>query len=82
MLNRIRLTQRVFAVIVGYLAVLGLVVASGLWGLYSAKESLRSIHSHRMAISESLAVLLRNYYDNRLHVLLGGCPVFCVWGGF
>ncbi|WP_299019437.1 methyl-accepting chemotaxis protein [uncultured Tepidimonas sp.] len=70
MLNRIRLTQRVFAVIVGYLAVLGLVVASGLWGLYSAKESLRSIHSHRMAISESLAVLLRNYYDNRLHVLL------------
>ncbi|MES5952002.1 hypothetical protein U6L55_12395, partial [Cutibacterium acnes] len=32
MLNRIRLTQRVFAVIVGYLAVLGLVVASGLWG--------------------------------------------------
>jgi methyl-accepting chemotaxis protein len=70
MLNRIRLTQRVSAVIVGYLAVLGLVVAAGLWGMYSAKESLRVVHAHRMAISESLVVVLRNFYDNRLHLLL------------
>jgi methyl-accepting chemotaxis protein-1 (serine sensor receptor) len=70
LLNRLRLTQRVFAVIVGYLVVLALVVSAGLWGLYTAKTSLREVHAHRMAMSEALATLLRNYYDNRLHVLL------------
>ncbi|TSE27092.1 methyl-accepting chemotaxis protein [Tepidimonas aquatica] len=70
LLNRLRLTQRVFAVIVGYLVVLALVVSAGLWGLYTAKTSLREVHAHRMAISEALVTLLRNYYDNRLHVLL------------
>ncbi|TSE30784.1 methyl-accepting chemotaxis protein [Tepidimonas charontis] len=70
LLNRLRLTQRVFAVIVGYLVVLALVVSAGLWGLYTAKTSLREVHAHRMAISEALTTLLRNYYDNRLHVLL------------
>lgn len=68
--DRLRLTQRVFAVIVGYLLVLALVVASGLWGLYTAKTSLREIHDHRMAVAESLATMLENFYDNRLHVLL------------
>ncbi|WP_082668232.1 methyl-accepting chemotaxis protein [Tepidimonas taiwanensis] len=68
--DRLRLTQRVFAVIVGYLIVLALVVASGLWGLYNAKTSLREIHAHRMAVAESLATMLHNFYDNRLHVLL------------
>lgn len=70
LLDRFRLTQRVFAVIVGYLAVLALVVSAGLWGLYTAKNSLREVHAHRMVISEALATLLRNFYDNRLHVLL------------
>lgn len=68
--DRMRLTQRVFAVIVGYLVVLAIVVSTGLWGLYAAKSSLREVHAHRMAISEALSTLLRNYYDNRLHVLL------------
>ena len=65
-----RLTQRFFVVIVGYLLVLAVVAGTGLWGLYTAKTSLRVVHTHRMAISEALATLLRNYYDNRLHVLL------------
>ncbi|TSE28960.1 Methyl-accepting chemotaxis protein I [Tepidimonas thermarum] len=70
MLNRLRLTHRVLAVIVGYLTVLAIVVAMGLWGMYQAKESLRDIHGRRMAVAEAMATLLRNYYDNRLHVLL------------
>lgn len=69
-LNRMRLTQRVFVVIVGFLAVLLAGSAVGLWGMHAARQSLQEIHAHRMAIAESLAVLLRNYYDNRLHVLL------------
>ena len=70
LLNRLRLTQRVFAVIVGYLVTLALVVGVGLWGMHRAKESLAQIHQHRMAVAEALATVLRNYYDNRLHVLL------------
>ncbi|MDM7456918.1 MAG: methyl-accepting chemotaxis protein, partial [Tepidimonas sp.] len=68
--NRMRLTQRVFAVIAGYLVVLAIVVSTGLWGPCAAKSSLRKVHAHRMAISEALSTLLRNYDDNRLHVLL------------
>ncbi|MFN4103564.1 MAG: methyl-accepting chemotaxis protein, partial [Tepidimonas sp.] len=52
------------------MVVLAVVVSTGLWGLYAAKTSLREVHAHRMAISEALSTLLRNYYDNRLHVLL------------
>ncbi|WP_333708032.1 Tar ligand binding domain-containing protein [Tepidimonas ignava] len=70
MLQRLRLTQRVLTVIVGYLAVLLAVAGVGLWGLHQARQALVDVHGHRMAVAESLATMLRNYYDNRLHVLL------------
>ncbi|MCS6809917.1 MAG: methyl-accepting chemotaxis protein, partial [Tepidimonas sp.] len=44
--------------------------AVGLWGMHQAKQSLAEIHAERMPVNEALATLLRNYFDNRLHVLL------------
>ncbi len=68
--GRLRLTQRFTLVAVGYLTVLALLAGTGLWGMHSARQALQSVHAHRMTVAESLAVMLRNFYDNRLHVLL------------
>ena len=70
LLRHLRLTQRFTVVVIGYLIVLALLAASGLWGMHAARAALHDVHTHRMVVAESLAVMLRNFYDNRLHVLL------------
>ncbi|WP_334166105.1 methyl-accepting chemotaxis protein, partial [Tepidimonas sp.] len=66
----LRLTQRVLAIVVAYLAVLAVVAGTGLWGMHSASQALRDIHGQRKAINEAVVTLVRNLYDNRVQVLL------------
>lgn len=70
MLDRFKLTQRVWAVVVVYWLVFMAAIATGYWGMKQARDALDQLHDHRMASSEALTVLNRNFFDNRLQMLL------------
>jgi len=84
-LNDLSLTRRVWAVmIVNGLAVLVLMAAAG-WGLLQARSSLASLHTERMVAAEHVSGMVQEFYDTRLHVLLGfqhdpGSPLYSLHG--
>ena len=83
--NDLSLTRRVWAVmIVNGLAVLILMGAAG-WGLLQARSSLATLHTERMIAAEHVSGLVQEFYDTRLHVLLGfqhdpGSPLYSLHG--
>jgi len=69
--NDLSLTRRVWAVMVVYgLAILVIMAAAG-WGLLQARSSLSVLHSQRMVATEHASSLVQEFYDTRLHILLG-----------
>jgi methyl-accepting chemotaxis protein len=70
MLDRFRLTQRVWVVVVVYWVVFILAMGLGAWGMAKARDSLNEVRTVRMSAAEGLATINRNFFDNRLQVLL------------
>lgn len=70
MLDRFKLTHRVWAVLGTFWLVFALAVGAGLLGLSSARDSLKYVHDERMSVSAALAAINRNFYENRLQILL------------
>ena len=70
MLDRFKLTHRVWVVLGTFWLVFALAVGAGLLGLSSARDSLKYVHDERMSVANALAAINRNFYENRLQVLL------------
>lgn len=70
MLDRFKLTHRVWVVLGTFWLVFALAVGAGLLGLSSARDSLKYVHDERMSVAGALAAINRNFYENRLQVLL------------
>jgi len=70
MLNQLKLTHRIWGVLIAFWLVLALAVGAGLFGMVKARDSLKHVHDERMAVASALSVITRNFYENRLQVLL------------
>lgn len=70
LLDRFRLTHRVWTVVVVYWLVFLLAMAAGIFGMRTARDALHHVHNERMQVVEALAVINRNFYENRLQILL------------
>lgn len=70
MFNHLRITQRFIIILVAYWISFATVVGMSLWGLVSARDSLRTIHDEAMpralAIDESVTMIQKN----RIQILL------------
>ncbi len=70
MLEKFKLTHRVWAVLVVYWLVFLAAMGTAVWGMMRAKDSLNEVHQHRMEPAAVLGNMVKNFYDNRLNVLL------------
>ena len=70
LLDRFRLTHRVWTVVLVYWLVFLLAIAAGLYGMKTAHDSLEYVHDERMRVSDALTTINRNFWQNRLQVLL------------
>jgi len=85
MLDRFRLTHRVWAVVIVYWVVFIAAMATGFMGMKHARDALVEVHGNRMAAVEALAVMNRSYMDNRMQMLLAfqhdpNGPLFSIHG--
>jgi methyl-accepting chemotaxis protein-1 (serine sensor receptor) len=85
MLDRIKLTHRVWAALAMYWLVFLAAMVTGFTGMKQASEALKHVHGDRMAVAGSLAVINRNFFDNRLQILLAfqhdpTSPLFAIHG--
>ncbi|MDD2536379.1 MAG: methyl-accepting chemotaxis protein [Macromonas bipunctata] len=70
MLDRFRLTHRIWAAVLAYWLVFLLAMFTGAWGLMKARDSLQHIHQDRMLPATLLSDMIRSQYDSRMQVLL------------
>ncbi|MDP2000774.1 MAG: Tar ligand binding domain-containing protein, partial [Rhodoferax sp.] len=70
MFEKIRITQRFIAVIVVYTLAFVVVMAVSLWGLMSAKDSLKTVHDEAMKPAMLAGESIDKVVQNRLQVLL------------
>lgn len=70
MFERVRITQRFVAVVVIYSLAFALVMAVSLWGLMSAKDSLKTVHDEAMKPALLAGESVDKIVQNRLQILL------------
>ena len=70
MLDRFKLTHRVWAGVVVYWLVFLAAIVVGLWGMMSARDALVHVHQHRMVPAAQVSEMIQRFYDSRLNVLL------------
>ena len=70
MLDRFKLTHRVWAGVVVYWLVFLAAILVGLWGMMSARDALVHVHQHRMVPAGQVGEMIQRFYDSRLNVLL------------
>ncbi|HMN91665.1 MAG TPA: methyl-accepting chemotaxis protein [Hydrogenophaga sp.] len=70
MLDQFKLTHRVWGVLATFWLVFALAVGAGLFGMAKARDSLKYVHDERMAVASALSAINRNFYENRLQILL------------
>ena len=70
MLNNLRITQRFILVLSFFWLSGAAVIAVSYWGLYSARDSLKTLHDHSMALALRANDLADLTVQNRLQVLL------------
>lgn len=70
MLDQFKLTHRVWGVLTAFWVVFALAVGAGLYGMVKARDSLQYVHDERMAVASALSAINRNFFENRLQVLL------------
>jgi methyl-accepting chemotaxis protein len=70
MLNNIRITQRFITIVVLYAVAYAIVMAVSLWGLMSARDSLRNVSEGSMMHTLRGGVSIEKITQNRLQVLL------------
>ncbi len=70
MLDRFKLTHRVWAGVVVYWAVFLAAIVVGLWGMMSARDALVHVHQQRMVPAGQVGDMIQRFYDSRLNVLL------------
>jgi len=70
MLDQFKLTHRVWVVLGTFWLVFTLAVGAGLFGMAKARDSLEYVHDERMAVASALSAVNRNFYENRLQILL------------
>ena len=70
MLDRFKLTHRVWAGVVVYWAVFLAAIVVGLWGMMSARDALVHVHQQRMVPAGQAGDMIQRFYDSRLNVLL------------
>ncbi len=70
MLDQFKLTHRIWGVLGIFWLVFTLAVGAGLYGMAKARDSLEYVHDERMAVATALSAVTRNFYENRLQILL------------
>ena len=70
MLDRFRLTHRVFVVMGVFWLIFLAVAALGFNGMKQARDSMDAIHDVRMRATDALSVMVRSYLDNRIQILM------------
>ncbi|MEO8121169.1 MAG: Tar ligand binding domain-containing protein, partial [Rhodoferax sp.] len=70
MFSNIRLTQRLWLIVIAYWVALAAVMGVSAWGLNSARDSLNRVHDDRMVSSNQLADMAELLSANRMQVLL------------
>jgi methyl-accepting chemotaxis protein len=70
MLDQFKLTHRVWGVLATFWLIFALAVGAGLFGMAKARDSLQAVHDERMTVASALAAINRNFYENRLQILL------------
>jgi methyl-accepting chemotaxis protein len=70
MFGNIRITQRFAAVIVIYTLAFAVVMAVSLWGLMSARDSLKTVHDDAMKPALLAGESVDRIVQNRLQILL------------
>lgn len=70
MLDRFKLTQRVWAVVVAYWLVFIVAMVTGFTGMKSARDALQYVHDERMQTAVAVATMRRGYLINRMEMLL------------
>lgn len=70
MLDRFRLTHRVFVVMGVFWLIFLAVAALGFNGMKQARDSMVAIHDVRMRATDALSVMIRGYLDNRIQILM------------
>ena len=68
--NQLRITQRFIIVLCAFVLSVVAVAATGLWGLSSARDSLKSLHDEAMARSLLASQSIERTLQNRMQVLL------------
>ena len=68
--NQLRITQRFIVVLCAFVLSVVVVAATGLWGLSSARDSLKSLHDEAMARSLLASQSIESTLQNRMQVLL------------
>ena len=68
--NQLRITQRFIVVLCAFVLSVVVVAATGLWGLSSARDSLKSLHDEAMARSLLAGQSIESTLQNRMQVLL------------
>ncbi|GAD22737.1 methyl-accepting chemotaxis protein [Acidovorax sp. MR-S7] len=68
--NQLRITQRFIVVLCAFVLSVVAVAATGLWGLSSARDSLKSLHDEAMARSLLASQSIEGTLQNRMQVLL------------
>ena len=68
--NQLRITQRFIVVLCAFVLSVVAVAATGLWGLSSARDSLKSLHDEAMARSLLAGQSIESTLQNRMQVLL------------
>jgi methyl-accepting chemotaxis protein len=70
MLDKFKLTHRVWAGVLVYWLVFLAAIVVGLWGMMSARDALVHVHRERMAPAAEVGNMIQRFYDSRLNVLL------------
>jgi len=70
MWNRLRITHRFILALVAFWLSGAAVIAVSYWGLYSARDGLRTVHGHAMALALQADDLVALTVHNRMQVLL------------
>ena len=71
MFNRLSLTRRFWITVCVYWVVFAFAMVTGIVGLMQARDSLNVVHEDRMHSVELLNNMEVNFFNSRLHVLLG-----------
>ena len=70
MFDQMKLSRRVWATVVVFAVILGVVMVNAFTGLKNARDSLQSIHEDRMATAVAVGKMRRGYLVNRMEILL------------